>query len=217
MSNSTSKKLLKYLLYVVLWPFSLSLLIWRWKKVNQAVKVVMICILWLGIFTLAALSEKPSTVAENSRPPVQQAVPMTREEEIESSVRKSLSQKTNNSQDKVRKVSVTKAAESENEYIVFVEINADSNLNERLTQIGVYEDNTDVYSALYKQDSGVREASIAVYANTVDKYGNTQNSVIMKTSLDKVEAEKVNWDLDKASLASMVLPAVWEKGTNIFE
>jgi len=66
-----------------------------------------------------------------------------------------------------------------------------------------------VYIALYTSGKDVQTATVAAYFPLVDRYGNESEGVVLKTSLSKMEAGKVNWDADNTMLQRSIIPDVW--------
>lgn len=128
---------------------------------------------------------------------------------IEKMVRSSVGEKTNTNLEKIREVRVNTTYNNENEYTVFVAINGDELVTKESIRNSLFMDNSDIYLALYKDRQDIREVSIVSYVVTVDKYGNESDTVVLKTSLDSIEANKVNWNQDKAVLELGILPEVW--------
>lgn len=145
-----------------------------------------------------------------------QATATTPEQEIENKVRSSLKAKTNNSKDKFVEIRVNKSFGDKEGYVAIVTINADDNLSDDLTMKGIWKDMALVYTSLYKGSQDIVEATVIVHMDVVDKYGNKSDQVVMKTSLDSTEANKVNWNQDEAILYLQVLPKVWTTQTNRF-
>lgn len=134
------------------------------------------------------------------------SAPSTPEQKIEAKVRAAVSDK------KIKDIQVTKQVDGG--YGVLITINGDENLSNDLTKKGIWLDMAKLYTALYKEPMGVNEVAITANMNGVDKYGNTSNQVVMKTSLAKDEAQKVNWNADQSSLGLQILPNVWTTDVN---
>jgi hypothetical protein len=135
---------------------------------------------------------------------------------IEDKVRASLKKQTNTNKVKIRELLVTPAYDNEKEYVVFVAINSDDNLNNNYIRDGLFIDNSEIYISLFKESLGVREANIVSYFPTVDKYGQESDSVVLKTNLTSVEASKVNWKQDGSTLKLGILPNVWKTTKSMF-
>lgn len=136
---------------------------------------------------------------------------------IEKMVRSSVGEKTNTFRDKIREIRINSAYDNENQFTVFVAINGDELVTKESIKNSLYIDNSDIYIALYKNRQDIREASIVSYVVTVDKYGNESDTVVLKTSLNSIEAKKVNWNQDKSLLELEILPSVWNTVKSIFD
>jgi hypothetical protein len=133
----------------------------------------------------------------------------TPEEKIEAKVRVSLDSK------KFREVRVTKQVNGG--YGIFVAINGSDNLSNDLIRKGIWLDMANIYAAVYKEPMDVNEVAVVANMDMVDKYGKTSNQAVMKTSLEKDEAVKVNWTLDHSTLGLQILPGVWTTDINRFK
>lgn len=154
--------------------------------------------------------------ATSTPQPTQQS--QTPQQTIEAKIRTSITKKTgNNDKPKFIEIRVNKAFDNDKEYVVLASINADDNFFDDWIKKGIWGDMTDIYTALYKQPIGVREATIFAYFPMRDKYGNSKDEVVMKTSLDATEAKKVNWNESSATLSLQILPNVWDTQINLFK
>lgn len=134
----------------------------------------------------------------------------TPEQKIEAKVRASVTDSKT-----IKDIQVTKQVNGG--YGVLVTINAGENLSSDLIKKGIWLDMATIYTALYKEPMEVNEAAIVASLDEVDKYGKTSNQVVMKTSLAKEEAQKVNWGVDHSSLGLQILPGVWTAELNRFK
>lgn len=137
-------------------------------------------------------------------------IPQSPEQKIEAKVRASL---TGN--DKIREVTVIKQVNGG--YGVMVHFNASDNLSEDFIKKSIWGDMAKIYTALYKEPMDIATASLFAHFPMKDKYGNSSDEVVMKTSLDKGEATKVNWNQDQATLSLQILPQVWTTDINRFK
>ena len=99
---------------------------------------------------------------------------------------------------------------------VDVALNGDDNLTENLTKLGIIQQISDEFIALYTSTSTVSKASVDAYLRLTDKYGNTNDSVIYSATLYKATASKVNWSADTTLLKSDILPGVWHTDFDLF-
>lgn len=160
--------------------------------------------------TVTSEPKKDSVAAKQATPtPKPITSPKTPEQTIEDRIRASVAKRTNTNKDKIIEMQINKAFDNDKEYIVLVSINGDDNLSDDWIKRGIKGDMADIFIALYKQPVGVREATVFAYFPMTDKYGNTSDKMVMKTSLDAIEAKKINWNQDKITLSSQILPDVW--------
>jgi hypothetical protein len=134
----------------------------------------------------------------------------TPEQKIEAKIRSSIGGK-----DKFGEIRVT--SQINGGYGAIVNFNGEDNLSEDLIKKGIWMDMAKVYTALFKEPMDVNEAVVFAHLNTVDKYGNNADQVVMKTRLGKEEAQKVNWGQDQSMLGLQILPEVWVTETSIFK
>ena len=150
---------------------------------------------------------KSDTGDQQVSQPTEPTKPLSDEDQIKQLVSRLL--KGNNNMDKpfVKKIDVVKQVDGG--WGVFTEYNADDNLTTNLRKGGIEVKMSDIYMALYKSGKDIRAASVAAYFPLEDKYGNTSDGMVYKSILDKDEADKVNWQADRASLELSILPKVW--------
>ena len=183
------------------------------KKVLKWTGIIFVgFIVLMGIIGATSGGKKGSSVNEAFQQGMNQAKQTvdnnsTPEQKIEAKVRASVSDSK-----KIKDVQVIKQINSG--YGVLVNINASDNLSNDLIKKGVWSDMAAIYTALYKDPMEVSQASVVAYMDGADKYGKTSNQVVMKTSLAKEEAQKVNWSIQQASLALQILPNVWVTDVN---
>lgn len=170
-------------------------------------------------------TEKPKSESESKEQPKKQneqkkteskpvAKPQSKEQIIEEKVKAIMKGKTNMDKDRLREVRITEQVDGG--YGVLVFINADDNLSEDYIKKGIWGDMADTYKALFKEDIGVTRATLFAHFPMTDKYGKTSDTMVLKTSLEKEEAQKVNWDADEASLHLSILPNVWTTEKSLF-
>jgi|ADGO01.1.fsa_nt_gi hypothetical protein len=67
----------------------------------------------------------------------------------------------------------------------------------------------DIYKALYTSGKDVRTVSIVANTTLTDQYGNESEEAVLKTTLDKAVADKVNFNASEADLQYSILPGLW--------
>lgn len=142
----------------------------------------------------------------------------TKEEIIEAKVRAEMKgQKGANGKDKIREIRVVKQFSDAGGYGVMVYINGSDNLSEDYIKKSIWKDMSQIYKVLYKENLDVATVTIFAHFDMSDKYGNTSDTMVLKTSLDKSEAEKVKWNSDEATLYLSILPNVWTTEKSLFK
>lgn len=189
------------------------------KELSKKGKIATILVLFLIVIVFFSIvggssSDKEGGANDTSVETIDTSN-MSPEKRIEATIRASIEEKTNMDKDKIRDIQIT--SQYDGGWGVLVNFNANDNLSENLIEKGIWEDMTSIYKALYTQNDDVERATLFAYFDTTDKYGNSSESLVLKTSLYKPEAEKVNWDADRATLYQDILPGVWTVGTNFFK
>ena len=133
---------------------------------------------------------------------------VSEEDKISNIVRQELRGKNNLDKDYLNEVRVTE--QFEGGWGVFVGFNAGDNLTTNLRKTGIEVKMSELYTALYNSESDIRRVHITAYFPLTDQYGNTEDGVVYATSLDKAEADKINWDANKTDLQLSILPGVWK-------
>jgi hypothetical protein len=142
--------------------------------------------------------------AEQTSPPV---TPVSEEDQLRQIVSDVLRGNTNMKQQRLRKVDIV--AQANGGWGVFTDFNADDNLTANMRKGALESQMAEVYIALYTSDKDVRTATVAAYFPLVDQYGNESEGVVLKTSLSKAEAAKVNWSAENIMLRKSIVPGIW--------
>lgn len=178
----------------------------RWASITAGV---------VGCLALVAIAppapQQPQRVADDTSVQADQtpppAAPVSEEDQLRQIVTDVLKGNTNMSKPRLRKVDVVKQAAGG--WGVFAEFNGDDNLTANMRKGGIESKMAEVYIALYTSGKDVQTATVAAYFPLVDKYGNGSEGVVLKTSLNKAEAAKVNWSADNSTLRRSILPDIW--------
>jgi len=136
-----------------------------------------------------------------------QAPVLSEKDQVKALVTEQLKGQNNMKQDKLKNVEVVE--QKEGGWNVTVNYNASDNLSTKLRKVGVESQMSEIYIALYKSGKDIRTATITAYFPLSDEYGNVNDRPIYQSTLDKVEASKVNWNADQSSLKLSILPKVW--------
>ncbi len=177
----------------------------RWLHVTTAV-VGCLAIIGLG----GPRGPTAAPVATNNPTPSQPIVPpapVNEEDQLRQIVTGVLEGSNNMDKPYLRAVNVVQQVNGG--WGVFTEFNPDDNLTQTLRKGGLESKMAEIYIALYTSGKDVQTASVAAYFPLVDKYGNESDGVVYKTVLNRKEADKVNWNADKATLRRTILPGVW--------
>lgn len=146
--------------------------------------------------------------SEKQTKAVEPAKPLSEEDRINQIVVKQLNGKNNLKKDYIREIKVTEQIDGG--WGVFVEYNADEVLSSNSARKSIQLDMSKIYTALYTSGENIQTASVSVYFPVIDKYGNPSDAMVYKTMLEKTEADKVNWSIDKSYLGLEILPNIWE-------
>lgn len=189
---------------------------WIAKKLNRSIpRWAHIIAGIVGCFALVAIAPpssqdtqqramEPTKQAEQTPPA---AVSVSEEDQLRQIVSDVLKGNTNMSKPRFRKVDIMKQAAGG--WGVFAEFNGDDNLTANIRKGGIESKMAEVYIALYTSDKDVQTVTVAAYFPLVDRYGNESDGVVLKTSLGKAEAAKVNWSADSSTLRRSILPNIW--------
>jgi len=99
---------------------------------------------------------------------------------------------------------------------VLVALNGDDNLTQNLTRLGVIQQISNEFIALYTGTSTISKVSVDVSLQLTDKYGNVNTDSVYSAILDKATASKVNWSADPSLLKANILPGVWDTQYDLF-
>ncbi len=178
---------------------------------------MVIVVGFVGMSALISVTEKESiapasapVVSDNAVPSQQvaaPAAPVSEEDQLRQIVSDVLKGNTNMNKSRLRKVDIVKQVAGG--WGVFTEFNGDYNLNANMRKGGIQSQMAEVYIALYTSGKDLQTATVAAYFPLVDQYGNESEGLVLKTSLNKVEAAKVNWSADSSSLRRTILPNIW--------
>lgn len=154
--------------------------------------------------------KKPvGSVVEEKTVSKQAGAPSTPEEKIKSLVATEIKGQNSNKQERLREVTATPMNENSDLYFVRIFFNADENLTVNLKKKGIELQMAKLYHQLYT--SGLPIGRVVIQANTmlVDQYGNEHDTRVYETSLNKAEADKINWSTDRTTLQMQIIPGVW--------
>jgi len=132
----------------------------------------------------------------------------TSEEQIKKLVQKHLEGNNNLGYPYEEKIEITQ--NSKGKYTLNIEFNAADNLSKGLIKTGVQMKISEILIALFTQRDDIQKVTIAALFPLQDKYGNPFRGAVYVAELDSVEAKKVNWNIDSATLALSILPKVYK-------
>lgn len=112
------------------------------------------------------------------------------EDNVKTVINKTLGKKTNMDKKRITGVEV---ANNSNKKVISVKLNADENLTNKMTRLGMLDDTSKTLKALSKFKN-VSNYRIWWYYTMVDKYGNESEDVIMKVELTNKTLSKINWN-----------------------
>lgn len=158
----------------------------------------------------ASTSNEPTTQAQtvSSEPTsAPQAPVLSEQDQVKVLVTEQLKGTNNMKRDNLKKVEVSEGEGGG--WNVTVEFNANDNLSTNLRKKGIEKKMSEIYTALYQSGKDIRTASVTAYFPLADQYGNESDGAVYKSTLDKAEADKVNWQADRSTLQLSILPQVW--------
>lgn len=176
------------------------------KKIGITLGLLTFILLVFAVMTTDT-SQQNSSTPQSEQQTNEETANLSEKEQVELLVTQQLKGKNNLQKEYFREVRVTEQADGG--WGVFAAFNAGDNLTTNLRKGGIEQKMSDIYIALYTSEHNIKQAAVVAYLPLVDQYGNEREDVVYKSSLDKVEADKVNWKADKATLQLQILPSVW--------
>lgn len=158
-------------------------------------------------------TSKPSIkkeVVEDKKQDTQVVSPIEkRKNDIEGTVKEVLKGKNNLGTQKYRSLNIR---ELDQGLSVDIEFNADDNITHNYRRKGMERQMSQLIKALFTSEAGkdIAEIATTAYFPLTDQYGNEKQTIVYTVVLDKSEADKINWDFDRASLELQIIPSVWE-------
>ncbi|CAM5794801.1 hypothetical protein [Brevibacillus borstelensis] len=167
--------------------------------------------------TTASKEQQQKQVAEEPKKeePAQETSSTPSTPKIEDVVKKaitdSVKEKTNLKKDRLVELQVNDHAgtEKEGDKIVIAKMNANENLTNSLTRDGILLASSDAFKALFAIPE-VEEAALFWQLPLVDVYGKTEDGVVLKITLTRAIAEKIQWDNFDIANYSKVASQYWE-------
>ncbi len=126
---------------------------------------------------------------------------------IKYTVAKEISGKTNLNQNRIREITVD--YDPNGRYLVNVELNSNHYVLARLIKDAVLKDMARVYKTLYTAGFNIQEVEVSSYLPTKIEEVESSSTVAMTTSLDRYNADRIEWSTGEDKLAKEVLPARW--------
>lgn len=176
------------------------------KKIGITLGLLTFILLVFAVMTTDT-SQQNSSTPQSEQQTNEETANLSEKEQVELLVTQQLKGKNNLQKEYFREVRVTEQADGG--WGVFAAFNAGDNLTTNLRKGGIEQKMSDIYIALYTSEHNIKQAAVVAYLPLVDQYGNEREDAVYKSSLDKVEADKVNWKADKATLQLQILPSVW--------
>lgn len=141
---------------------------------------------------------KEAAVAAQTNPPVE----LTLQERAESAIIKATGKSTNNKRDRIVDVSVING-------IAIAKLNANENLSVSMTKGGILRDSAKVFEPLFSLTE-IKEVALSWRLPLVDQYGNSSDADVLRMTLDRETAAKINWDgFDRDNFAT-IADQYWE-------
>lgn len=116
---------------------------------------------------------------------------LSKEEKIKNDIKDILGS-SNRDVQKVRQISVKKRMD--NKSLVEVRYNADDNWGNDEIKFGIWIDAQEIFEKVYTDYSDIGRVAVFAYFPLQDKYGNSEDELVMKIMLDDETASKINWE-----------------------
>lgn len=114
--------------------------------------------------------------------------------------------------DKLRTIEI-KADPSGKRYVVFVAYNVGMAVNDQALKFDIRHTITEVMMNVYRLGIPINRIKVVAWGPTLDNYGNESQSPIYNATLDGIEGDKINWQMEGDAAALMdIVPHHWEAG-----
>jgi hypothetical protein len=161
----------------------------------------------IGVGTTPSQTMPPQSTAQTT---AASNVPQDPVSQIKATVGNVLQGQTNESgESKIRNIDVEPDLAVKGAWDVTVDFNGDNNITNGMTENGIEIQMSDIYIALYTSNQKIEIATVTAYLPVTDKYGNTSDGIVYRSTLDIDDASKINWNADKSTLELQILPGVW--------
>ena len=184
-------------------------LVLPWKKDPVKKSVALFYLAPAVLLTLAMFYTKVTVKVDPrydlSQVEIAEASP---ERLIEYTAASVLKGENNMGQPRVRRISVE---ESRGGYEVSVEYNTDDVMFKGLFKLQLKADMTKIYKALYTSGYDIDEVTVSAFMLEGGRESDTPPELIGTTSLDKEQAQGVDWDEKTHVLEAEVLPKAWNE------
>lgn len=198
----------------------------QWKKIGKLGKSfgsVWAFIVLIALIVNSAPENKPATVDSSFQLPehpkpgqqttavqnVQSAPPI--EEKVKAAIIDSVGEKTNVKKERVVELKVNDhlGTKKDGDKIVLGTLRANENLTPNLSRGGILLDSNKVFKALFTIPE-VEEVNLFWQLPLTDAYGKTEDGTVLKITLTREKAEKINWDNFDKENYSKIAETYWE-------
>lgn len=179
---------------------------------KKAVAVLVVALIAFGWMCVSFTKDKAKNQAptKEQQGQTQALSNLTEDKKIEKVLNDLLSGQTNANVQKLKSIQVRETKTKE--YEVLVQIRTDQGINQKMTNREIKRSISEVLQALYTNNLKVSSATVSVFAQLVDKYGKQFEGSVYTATLEANEASKINWQTDKDTLISSIIPSVWQTG-----
>jgi hypothetical protein len=159
-----------------------------------------------GITSDKKEEDKKSLEAQTVKEQNSVSTPATVEDKIKELIKNELTGNNNHDKSFLRDINFVM---DNKEASIIIKYNADKNITNDLTKVGMESRMSDLYYKLYKSGFPIKSVSVCSYLTFVDKYGNKADDIVYTTILGKDEASKINWTNDENEIKTVIIPQVW--------
>ncbi|MCR4313601.1 MAG: zinc ribbon domain-containing protein [Candidatus Roizmanbacteria bacterium] len=165
-------------------------------------------ILVIVFFITRVNGDKKKTTISITPVKQEKQIPKTPKEQIRGLIQKNIEGKNNMGWPYEESIEITQ--ESDGKYSIDIKFNTDDNLSKGMIKTGIQMKTSEILTALFTQREDIQKVTVSALFPLQDKYGNPFRGEVYIAEMDVIEAEKVNWSIDQATLALSILPKVYK-------
>jgi|GEM_PF-6641633 len=134
--------------------------------------------------------------------------------DISSRIIKEVGEQTNMGEQKIIDLQVNEHSGTDNDgdRIVVATLHANDNLSNKLMKGGIQMESIKVFQSLFEV-SDMEEVALLWQFPTIDSYGNSELNTVLKITLTKATADKINWSYFNRDNFAQIADSYWEHPT----